>query len=407
MPRSSLIAISKIALSLSLTVALLEGSLRLAPSLVPPKILLQFEPQLRGRLAQGRFTTRADMQLVERDDGGPHLWIFKPYTDKVYDFSDRGVVRVTTSDDIGFCNAPGIYDAAPTIDLLTLGDSFTWCHAVRMADAWPIRLGEITGLRTYNLGKGGIGPFEYVQILKRFGIPKSPRVVVMNVYEGNDLRDATRYQAHHEGRTDEAGERVGKGGWRDTALGRHSYAFNLVAGGLSRLTSKHVRPRDDQSIDFHYRLVDGDVEVPFNLDHSDEDEVMDARRLRAGELDFGLFTEALVAFAALSREHDFTAVLSYSPAAHTAYRDYTVFDDPANKDVLAWFSAEQRRYFKRTAAKLGLVFVDLTPHLQAAITSVDPERLLYYPTTMHYTAEAHTLVASVLSEALRQRGMAR
>lgn len=144
----------KIALSLSLTVALVEGMLRLAPSLIPPKILLQFEPRLRGRLAQGRFTPRADMQLVERDDGGPNLWIFKPHTDKIYDFPDGGVVRVTTSDDIGFCNASGLYDAAPSIDLLTLGDSFTWCHAVHMADTWAIRLGESTGLRTYNLGKG-------------------------------------------------------------------------------------------------------------------------------------------------------------------------------------------------------------------------------------------------------------
>ena len=200
------------------------------------------------------------MQLVERDDGGPNLWIFKPHTDKIYDFPDGGVVRVTTSDDIGFCNASGLYDAAPSIDLLTLGDSFTWCHAVHMADTWAIRLGESTGLRTYNLGKGGIGPFEYVQILKRFGIPKSPRVVVMNVYEG--------------------------------------------------------------------------------------------------------------------------------------------------KEILTWFSGEQRRYFKRVAGELGLIFVDLTPHLQAAITSVDPERLLYYPTTMHYTAEAHALVATVLSEALRKHGLA-
>jgi len=316
------------------------------------------------------------------------------------------VVRVTTSDDIGFCNASGLYDAAPTIDLLTLGDSFTWCHAVHMADTWAIRLGESTGQPKYNLGKGGIGPFEYVQILKRFGIPKSPRVVVMNVYEGNDLRDAARYLAYRKGCTDETGEKVGEGGWRDTLLGRNSYAFNLVAGGLSRLTSKHVRPRDDEGIDFHYRLVDGDIEVPFNLDHSDEDEVMDARLLRAGELDLELLTEALAAFAALAREHDFTAVLSYSPSAHTAYREYTVFDDPANKEILTWFSGEQRRYFKRVAGDLDLIFVDLTPHLQAAITSVDPERLLYYPTTMHYTAAAHALVATVLSEALRKRGLA-
>ena len=46
------------------------------------------------------------------------------------------------------------------------------------------------------MGVGGIGPYEYVQVLKQFGLQRRPRIVIMNIYEGNDLRDTLRYWDH-------------------------------------------------------------------------------------------------------------------------------------------------------------------------------------------------------------------
>ena len=44
------------------------------------------------------------------------------------------------------------------------------------------RIGRPTGLSVYNLGKGGIGPYEYLQIFLHFGLPKHPRIVVMSIW---------------------------------------------------------------------------------------------------------------------------------------------------------------------------------------------------------------------------------
>ena len=50
----------------------------------------------------------------------------------------------------------------------------------------------------YNLSVAGIGPYEYVELLRRYGLPLGPRVVVMNIYEGNDLRDVLKFVRHRE-----------------------------------------------------------------------------------------------------------------------------------------------------------------------------------------------------------------
>jgi hypothetical protein len=48
---------------------------------------------LRSRLAQGRFPTRADTVLLERDDGGQAIRLLKPFAIKPYAADTAGSVR--------------------------------------------------------------------------------------------------------------------------------------------------------------------------------------------------------------------------------------------------------------------------------------------------------------------------
>lgn len=186
-----------------LAVLLLEALLRLAPGIVPPGFLFHFEPGLRSRMAAGRLPILNDTFLFDRDDGGPPLRLWKPFVKVPYrDFDRTGDRANSQTDEIGFCNPPGSYQQ-PTIDVVTLGDSFTWCNAIDPLDSWPLQLSELTGYATYNLGRGGVGLYEHLQILKRFGIAKKPRFVILNFYEGNDLRDAYRYHSYRYRRRDE------------------------------------------------------------------------------------------------------------------------------------------------------------------------------------------------------------
>ncbi len=87
-------------------------------------MLLHFEPSLRGQIASGRFTTSDDVRLVERDDGGRDLWVYKPFFEKQYPFPEPSVMRVVRTDEMGFCNEPGTYDAQEGIGVFGLDAAY-------------------------------------------------------------------------------------------------------------------------------------------------------------------------------------------------------------------------------------------------------------------------------------------
>lgn len=76
------------------------------------------------------------------------------------------------------------------VDIVAVGDSFTYGYSARRADAWPAKLAQISHLSVYNLGMGGWGPQQYDCALRIFGLRLNPKVAVVGLYMGNDLQDA-------------------------------------------------------------------------------------------------------------------------------------------------------------------------------------------------------------------------
>ena len=395
---------------------LLEMTLRIFPTIIPGVILIHFEPNMRGKIAKGRFKTQDQVLTLDRDDGGPPLHIWKPFESvvRVGKFVNRekdpGIVAKATMDENGFCNDPGSYQTSP-LDIITIGDSFTWCNAVRSEDAWASRISDFTQLSVYNLGKGGIGLYEYLQILKRFGVQKSPKYVILNVYEGNDLRDALKFHKFQNQLKDGGASEYSSKSWRKrnyhylthSFLGRHSYAFNLLLHFSNFTYVEYLKKAFKKEIDFRYDLVFTEHSVPFNFDNSDQDEVKNARRLLDQKIDTKAFDLALDNFMQLSREHNFIPIVSYTPSAHTTYQENVVFRDPQLTSLMPWFSHEQRKYFKRKGEDLGYRFIDLTPGLQSVAQEyTSPEKLLYYQTNLHLTKYGHTVVAKTLSGVIEE-----
>ena len=381
--------------SLSILALGLEAVFRVAPWAIPAKALIHFEPALRSRLAQGRFPTRADTVLFDRDDGGQAIRLLKPFAVKPYAADTTGSVREVAADEIGFGNPPGRYEAQAAFDLVAIGDSFTWPCAVAPADAWPVRLGAELNRTIYNLGLGGTGPYEYLQLLKRFGLPKSPRAVILNVYEGNDLLNLADHVAYRSGTAhDDAND--GDAG-KTSVLWCRSYGWNFLAGSYLYLRDNARKNRLKGRVD--YRFVVG--AVPFNNGQAGRDEIVVARQAVAGEIAYDLFDEPLREYKRLAQERGFLPVLAYVPSAATAYAPAT-FRDPAVGDVLARFSADQREHLRQLAQELGLRFVDLTPVLQAvaAREPAAPDNLLYFPGNIHLTPRGHAEVARALAAAL-------
>jgi hypothetical protein len=388
----------------------LEIGLRLFPQAVPLGVLLRFDPTLRSAIAARRdLTRRADTILVPRDDGGPpdRMWLYRPGSTVRIGGREEGVVPAVRADAMGFCNSdPDAYQAAH-FDVFAVGDSFTWCTAVEPRDAWPEHLQELTGLRTYNAGAPARGLHEYIQILERFGLAKTPNVVVLAVYEGNDLRDAHRFHAWQADPRREYGEPVCSfasaricrsladldASW----IGRHSYTYNLAAGGARQLAGKASM----REIDFRYDVTFPDgVVLAFNSANGDRDELEFARRLIAGELGVDLFDDALQKLVRLGDAHGFVPVVVYIPSSATAYRGAIRFEDPAIEPTLERYSQILRGYFAKQAEKLGYRYIDTTPAFQAASGRLPAARRLYFRSNVHLTPTGHEIVAEHVAREL-------
>jgi hypothetical protein len=397
----------------------LEIGLRAAPGMIPLTLLKRFHSDTRAEIAERRsLWGMAQMITIDRDDGGPALQIFKPNSKLWFDFNAEGEKGFTLMDENGFCNPERDTYDLPQIDIIAIGDSFTWCIAFDPQSSWISQIGEITGLSVYNLGRGGIGPYDYLQMLKHFGLAKKPRYVVMNIYEGNDIRDAKRYQDHVQagkaGKTlyasaSDRGERdLDLEKLLDYPLLRNSYAINTIMAmsdkayeGARNVVLRMTGGEVPLKVDFHYSLHFPEKTVPFNIQNADESEVRHALKLKAGEIDFSPFDAALENFARLAAEHHFTPVLSYAPSAYTAYADYVAFDDPALSELMPWFSHSQQDYLRSKARELGFVFVDLVPALQTAARKLQDRELLYNPANVHWTVKGNRVVAAAIARAIQ------
>ncbi len=397
----------KVLVSVLLVFVLLEIGLRIVPNIIPPKVLINFEPTLREKAARGWLPTYSDTIILNRDDNGPPLRIWKPFTKVTYYDSDvPGDTFTVETDEIGFCNPLGSYSKATTIDVITIGDSFTWCNAVSLEDTWTKRLSDLTGLSSYNLGKGNLGLYEYIQVLKQFGINKHPKFVILNVYEGNDLRDADTYfktkNKYSDEKANSSSNSYPKKSFLENTIGYYSYSFNFVCGYIKYLDTKiFIYLHHNKELDFRYSVAFAGKPISFNLENTDKDEVFYARQLLANNVDLNLFNNALENFVKLSKQHRFIPIVTYTPSAHTAYSANVVFNNTKLKSVLKNYSNTQRNFFKSKGKELGYVFIDFTPSLQSAALSNNSQKLLYNRTNMHLTAYGHEIIAKTLSESMQ------
>jgi hypothetical protein len=403
--KSVLTNLATIGLAVLVGLVGLEIVLRLWPGLMSPAVVANFERPLRRQVAE-----RLDLPLKqarrciapeERSDGGPELCLIAPqmtYRQPV-DPADvaLGAEAVLLHDGRGFCNPPQKVER-PQAVIVSLGDSFTWCSGVAPEATFTALLEPALGVTTYDLGVPGVGPYEYLEILRRFGLALEPRLVLLDFYEGNDLRDADRF-AKQIARASSA---PGGGGGSSAPAARdslgemlldHSYALNFVAGSVEHL-AEQWRP---QEIDFRYQVAVRGQTTPINGGQTDRDEVEYARKLGRGEIGPQLWDRALDDFATLAGAYGFIPVVTYIPTAYTAYARTVVFADPTIGPDLAAMSRAQRKHLQRQSEARGLAFVDLTAAVQAAVVGAE---LAYFPFNLHLTPAGHQIVASALAPKL-------
>src|SRR5690242_460066 len=295
----------------------LEVALRLYPAAIPLELLKGFDDDLRIEIAQRRgLPTQLAIRELHRDDGGPPLYIYLPHERFVRDLKDPGKAESAVMDERGFCNPEPIGE--PPYDVVSVGGSIAWCHAIDAKETWTSRLGRLTGLSTYNLSVQGIGPYEYLQILKQLGLPLHPRAVIIGIGEGNDTRDVVRYESYRKWQaaetTNGADQTVLRTGNAGGFLARHLYLYALIRAVIfADRQHRAEHPLDPDfpgvpaqlDINFHYVGRWGSQVVDFNSDNSGRGQPRYAMALLRGLINLEGYRPPLEELGRLARQHHF------------------------------------------------------------------------------------------------------
>jgi hypothetical protein len=393
--RQFLIKCVAVAISLLLALVLAEGVLRAAPSLIGLAILNRFHPDLRSKIAKEiGLETGDDFILVtsaERSDKGPDFYLMKPngvYWKPVDDIDKaHGAVEEVTTDERGFCN-PARLAGLKTVDVATLAGSIPTCSYISGEEIFSSYLGIESALASYNLAVRGVGPYEFVEVLKRYVGDLKPRLVILAISEGNDLRDCQRHIDHVSGK--KLRERRPLGGpftW--------SYALAFIKGGIEVAVAT---VKEQFEPDFRYTVVTQGQTIPMNIANSDTDELALARAVESGEKSPELYRPPLVEFVRMGRDHDFVPLVVIVPNAYTIYDRSITYSDPAIASLVRGYSAAQRNWLAQNAASIGYKFFDPTDALQEMAAS---RPLLYFPSNVHPTAEGQKALAEIVAPTVR------
>jgi lysophospholipase L1-like esterase len=89
-------------------------------------------------------------------------------------------------DALGFRNR----EVPKSAQIVAIGDSMTYGSGAPRDGAWPQQLATLGGESVYNMGLGGYGPLQYLQLASTQAKQFKPRQWVVGFYFGNDFIDA-------------------------------------------------------------------------------------------------------------------------------------------------------------------------------------------------------------------------
>jgi SGNH hydrolase-like domain, acetyltransferase AlgX len=278
----------------------------------------------------------------------------------------------------GFRN-PRDLDAA---DVVVLGDSIVEGFQVAEDELVTAQLAERLGLVVANLARGGDGPQQELEILKRYGLRLRPKVCVWTFYEGNDLSDAAEYEANQK---------------RVDAWARRSWWRRAIDGSFTTNSLDHmIRTRIQPEPRVAARLFTGRFSSPagelVEIAFGSGDYRIDAPREASPEV---VRVEAtIIEASAVCRERGIAFVFVYVPSKFRVFRDCCEFDP--DSPCRSWKLDELPAAMKRIVERLDddVAFIDLTGRFKEEAAA---GALVYLPDDTHWTGAGHRVAAEELA----------
>ena len=320
-----------------------------------------------------------DGETITRDNALPDAelgFVRKPFVVWEGRLSPEAKHVKYRTDEIGFRNPSGIKQA----HVVFIGDSFTEGASVPEESTFVQRVAAAAKVSTVNLGRGNYGPQQELMVLKRYGAKYNPRIVVWQLFEGNDLSDARNFAE-----------------WRQRPPSESLMLRYTKRSLIARFLQ--VTTRRDQVTPRALQLPDGGTtKVYLDYRYGPEDPAREARGINE-------IKNAIAEGSQWCQSRGIKLLVVFIPIKVRVLGPFVQFQDerdresylPGGKlDSDADFAQEIGKFCKTA----GYPFIDMTEHLRKAAES---DRQTIYSTLQdsHLDEGGHEVVAGVIGNWLR------
>lgn len=270
-------------------------------------------------------------------------------------------------------------------DIVLIGDSKVEGSLVSYEQISSSRLETMLQVPVLNLGQVGYGPQQCAIVLRRFGLPAQPKVIVWVLFEGNDLTlDFKRYQRSMADFDDYVRQMHG--------LQVRSFTRNLflvlarwstppssesTLRGRDRSCLLTSGPEAGERLYFAYKPLELTPESGVQL-HAPLQSVLEGHRA---------CESAGIQFLVL-----------FVPIKYRVYHDLCVIEP--GTEAAGWTLHDVPGFIADWAREHHITLIDLTPDLRSRAAAGD---LVYYLDDSHWSSVGHEVAAVKIADVIRER----
>jgi hypothetical protein len=257
-------------------------------------------------------------------------------------------------------------------DIAVIGDSFVEAAIVPFDQTFVEHIEKQTGVPTVNLGQIAYGLKQELEVLKRFALPLSPKVVVWALFGGNDLRDIDGYESmvEHFGEPREP-----------APLGKRTFFRNFLVAVSGTLTNRFRRQPSENALNHSglFQRADGVSErVYFGQTN---------KPVTASEWD--VTVETLTEANRLSKQAGARFIVVYIPRKFRVYREYLELQ--VDTEIAGWRVNDLPDRMDKWCKENDIAYIDTTPILkESAAEGISP----YFIDDVHWNTLGHRLAGA-------------
>ena len=264
-------------------------------------------------------------------------------------------------------------------DIAVIGDSYVESPMLPHSSLLTTALKQSLGAAVANLGLSGYGPEQELVVLKRYGLPLQPQVMVWLFFEGNDLAQL------------DPEDDVSQKNFLNERASKHDYWMRSLTRNLLVMSKKFVRgcvphPTYLQFRGSFHEAGGKQTELFF---WEKPDPLKPTDRLRLERL--GLI---LAQAHELCRQRGIRFMVAFAPVSYRVHRGLPNFE-PSTEEMRQWPLNDLPDQVASVVQGISsdIDFVDLTVPLKSA---AEAGVLTYLPDDTHWTAEGQRVAAEAI-----------